>query len=111
MLGPLHIEQNFLKVIGDWLEGSGWTKIYDYSSVSTSGRVDSFLTVTGVSGIKRSRYAHQLTLSVLVTLAREGFELQLEYSDYSQWQENLERKSTKANYLFKVIKLEKVLLV
>ena len=23
MLGPLYIEQNFIKAIGDWLEGSG----------------------------------------------------------------------------------------
>ena len=27
MLEPPHIEQNFIRTISDWLEGSGWTKI------------------------------------------------------------------------------------
>ena len=63
LVGPLPIEQNFIKVTGDWLEGSGWTKIYDYSTIGTPGRTDSFLTCSGISGIKRSRYADQVTSS------------------------------------------------
>ena len=27
MLEPPHIDQNFIRTISDWLEGSGWTKI------------------------------------------------------------------------------------
>ena len=60
MLGPLHIEQNFIKAIGDWLGGSGWTKIYECSSNTSTGKADSFLSCAGVAGIKRSRYAHQV---------------------------------------------------
>ena len=29
ILGPLHIEQVFIKAIGDWLENSRWTDVYD----------------------------------------------------------------------------------
>ena len=58
MLGPLHIEQNFIKAIGDWLEGSGWTKIYEYLWNTSTRKADSFLSCAGDAGIKRSRYAH-----------------------------------------------------
>ena len=44
MLGPLHIEQNFMKAIGNWLEGSGWTKIYEYSTTTIDGKADGLLT-------------------------------------------------------------------
>ena len=40
LLGPLHIEQNFLEAIGKRLQGSGWVKIYEYSTIATSGKAD-----------------------------------------------------------------------
>ena len=43
MLGPLHIEMMHLCVIGDWLDGSGLTNIYERSWISTPARIDSFL--------------------------------------------------------------------
>ena len=61
MLGPLHIEKNFMDAIGDWMEGSGWCKIYNYSGKTTSRRIESFLTCSGVVGIKRARYTHNPT--------------------------------------------------
>ena len=33
MLGPLHIKQIFIKVIGDWLENGDWTDVYDYANI------------------------------------------------------------------------------
>lgn len=39
----LHIEMAFLKVIGDWLEGSGWTVILADANVATPGTAVSFL--------------------------------------------------------------------
>ena len=76
MLGPLHIEQNFIKAIGDWLEGSEWTKIYEYSSNNSPGKGNSFLSCEGVAGIKRSQYAHQVSLAALVILGNEAFQAQ-----------------------------------
>ena len=64
MMGPLHIEMVFLAVIGNWLIGSGWCEFYAKSGVNTYGKNESFLTV---SNVKRSRYAHQVTLATLVT--------------------------------------------
>ena len=43
MMGPLHIEMNFLGAIGDWLEGSGWTDLLVKSSITTTGRTESVL--------------------------------------------------------------------
>ena len=97
LLGPLHIEQNFILLIRDLLEGSGWTKIYEYSTTITSGRAEG----SGVSGIKRSRYAHQVTLSALTTLASDDFHTQSEYSDYKDWRQSLQRK-----YWFSFMELE-----
>ena len=69
-MGPLHIEKNFMDAIGNWLEGSGWTELYVHSKITTPGKPDTFFTCSGKSGIKRSRYVHQVTLSALITLAK-----------------------------------------
>ena len=50
LLGPLHIEKNFLEAIGKWLEDSGWKKIYEYSTIATSGKADALRKCAG-SGI------------------------------------------------------------
>ena len=60
MMGPFHIEMTFMAAIGDWLERSGWTEIYEVSKVSTSGRIDSFI---NGKEVKRMRNSHAGTLS------------------------------------------------
>ena len=107
MLGPLYTEQNFIKEIGDWLEGSGWTKIYKYSSNSTPGKADSFLSCAGVPGIKKSRCAHQVSLAAFATLANEAF--QPEFRNYKDWKEDFNGRSATATYWFTVIELEMLL--
>ena len=62
-MGDLHTEMAFLSANGDLLEGSGWTEVYGKSNISTQGRVDSFLKG---SKVKRTRYAYQLSLKVLL---------------------------------------------
>ena len=63
MLGPLHIEQVFIKAIGDWIENSGQAELYGYLNINSNRRVHSFSICSGDAGIKGSRYAHQLTLA------------------------------------------------
>ena len=71
-MGDLHTEMAFLSAIGDWFEGNRWTEIYEMSDIrtGTEGRVESFLTGKKV---KRTRYAYQVTLKVLLEFSREGF--------------------------------------
>ena len=53
------------------MEGSGWTDVYGNSQISTPGRVDSFLRR---SEVKRTIYAYQITLKVLLQLSKEAFD-------------------------------------
>lgn len=58
MMGGLHIEMATLKVIGQWLKGSGWTEALVEANVTTEGRANSMIQATHVS---RTRYAHEVT--------------------------------------------------
>ena len=72
-MGDLHTEMVFLSAIGDWVEGSGWTEIYEMSDIrtGTEGRVESFF---DRKKVRRTRYAYQVTLKVLLEFSREGFD-------------------------------------
>ena len=105
-IGPLHIEMAFLNAINDWLEGSSWMTIIERASMTTVGRIDSFLSG---SKIKRSSYAHQVPLTTLIKLARQAFEVQSKYLDYSDSKRDSCSQSATANYWFTVIGLEVLL--
>ena len=62
IMGGLHIKMNVRKLLGDLLNGSGWTSILVQSEVTSTGRADAILKG---SHIKRSRYAHQVTVAAL----------------------------------------------
>ena len=100
-MGDLHIEMAFMSVIGDWLEGSGWTDVYSLSGISTPGRIDSFLKS---SHVKRTRYAHQVTLSVLLQLHRSALQCS-EQSTYEEWKAKRMDDSVTALYWFTVTDL------
>ena len=85
--------------------------MYDYANINSNGRADSFLTCSGDAGIKRSRYAYQLTLTSLTTLANESFKSQTVYTDFKAWKADLEKKSTTSKYWFLVIELEMLLFI
>lgn len=59
MMGGLHIETNLLKLIGDWLHGSGWITLLVQANVTTSGKAESTLSSSHVT---RTRYTHQITV-------------------------------------------------
>ena len=71
MLGPLHTEMASLKVIGDLLEGSGWTNALAQADVATPGTADSFL---HGSHVTKTRRAHQVTMATLHILRRRAYE-------------------------------------
>ena len=70
MFGGLHIEQAFLKTLGSLLEDSGWTAALVDADVATAGTADSFIKV---ANIKRTRKAHQVTVSALYALLRSAY--------------------------------------
>lgn len=46
MMGPLHIEMSFLRVIGQFLEGSGWVALVTNSNILTEGSAEAILKVS-----------------------------------------------------------------
>ena len=75
MMGGLHIEMATLSVIGDWVDGSGWTGLLERADINTPGRIES--TLSG-GDVKRSRYVHQVSLAALhivLTQTKQSFHL------------------------------------
>ena len=105
MMGPLHIEMVVLSALGDWLEGSGWTKVFEKAGISTTGRVESFLTGKKV---KRTRYAHLLSLTALSQLMYTAFK-ESNMSDFGHWKKKLIEDNINANFWSQVIQLESLL--
>lgn len=70
MFGGLHIEMAFLKVIGGWLEGSGWTTALADANVATPGTAESFIKAASVT---RSRRAHQVPACSLFILLQKAY--------------------------------------
>ena len=70
VLGGLHIEMAGLKVIGDWLEDSGWVEALVQAKVASAGTADSFLKASHVT---RTRHAHQVTASTLHIFLKNAY--------------------------------------
>jgi len=70
MMGGLHIEMAALRMLGHWLDGSGWTYCLVQSGISTAGVADSFLRA---ADIKRSRYAHSVTAAALYECLQRSY--------------------------------------
>ena len=67
MLGGLHIEMSLLRLIRDWLDGSGWAEAITAANVTTEGRVDALLKG---SHITRGQWAHQVSAAALYALQK-----------------------------------------
>ncbi len=59
-----------LKVLGDWLEDSGWTDSLCQAKIASPGTADSFLKATHVT---KTRHAHQVTAASLYSLMQQGY--------------------------------------
>ena len=86
MMGGLHIEMNLLKLLGDWLRGSGWVASLIQADITTSGRAESMLSGSHVT---RTRYAHQVTAGSLKILQERAYQQYLEREEndlrYEEW--------------------------
>lgn len=69
-IGSLHIEQAFLKMIGCWLEGSGFDRLIVDANIASAGTAESFYSV---SHITKTRNAHQITNCTLNILLQKAF--------------------------------------
>ena len=74
-MGGLHIEMNLLKLLGDWLRGSGWITALIQADITTAGRAEAMLSGSHVT---RTQYLHQVTAGSLKILQ----ELKIAYQQY-----------------------------
>ena len=72
VLGGLHIEMAAWKVVGNWLENSGWVEALIQGNVFSAGVADSLIKVSHVA---RTKQAHQITASTLALLLDEAYEI------------------------------------
>ena len=70
LFGGLHIEMAAFKIIGDWLDGSGWTTAICSTGIATDGVADSLVKVTHLT---RTRHAHQVTAAALFILQHHAW--------------------------------------
>ena len=106
LMGPLHIKMALINAVGYWIQGSGWVEAFAQVNITTAGRIDSFL---NGSKVKRTRYAHQLSLAVLTKLSHNGFDDQSEFNNYMDWRNHLMEENANATYWFQLIQLAKLL--
>ncbi|KAG7171268.1 hypothetical protein Hamer_G013720 [Homarus americanus] len=71
MFEGLHIEMAALKMLGDWLEGSGWVEALVQAEIAIPGSTDSFLRAAHVSRTKR---AHKITAAALYILQKRAYD-------------------------------------
>ena len=70
VMGGLHIEMASLKMVGHWLNNSGWDSALVQADVTTRGRADAILKAAHIT---RSRYAHQVSACALYILQRRAY--------------------------------------
>ena len=110
MLGGLHIEMASFKMLGKWLNCSGWAEALCNAAVATQGVADSFL---AASHLTRTRRAHQVTAASLYVLMSKGYEEYLAKVDgseqpksFQEWKEEMQRKCPQFLYLAGVLDLQ-----
>ncbi|XP_048588880.1 uncharacterized protein LOC125572422 [Nematostella vectensis] len=91
MMGGLHIEMALWSVVGDLLDGSGWTAALTESNVASSGEADSFLRVTHLT---RTRHAHQVTVLALQKLKSEAFSHSGDQLTTAEWEQTMKSSPT-----------------
>jgi hypothetical protein len=70
MMGGLHIEMATLKMLGHWLNNSGWASALVQADITTSGKAEAMLKGSHVT---RSCYAHQVSACALYILLRNAY--------------------------------------
>ena len=115
--GGLHIEMAAWKLIGSWLEDSGWAACLVQAQIASQGTADSF---HKASHVGRTRHAHQVNASSLAILLHQAYEQQYlvhQANDEGEplLEEEWQKQQCEASPLFKywhqILQLELLILV
>ena len=109
MMGGLHIEMAALRMLGHWLDGSGWVQCLVNAGVATAGIADSFIQA---SHVKRTRYAHIVTAASLYISLQHCYSKYCEghseenRASFEQWRLDRCKTSTLFNYWNTVLDMQ-----
>ena len=88
MFGGLHIEMAAFKVLGEWLEASGWTHALTQADIASSGTADSILKASHVTKTRRAHQIAACSLYILLQAAYSQYKLEYPESgilDFESW--------------------------
>ena len=108
MLGGLHTEMAVLRLLGDWLEGSGWVESLAKAEVAADGTANSFLKA---SHVVKTRRAHQITLCTLSILLWEAHSSSDGPENIDEWMNIRRKESPHFDFWLTVMELEKLVLL
>ena len=103
IFGGLHIEMSLWRTLGEFLEGSGWTSALCEANIAITGTPDSFL--------KAAHQVSALALNKLLLCAWEDFQESSSETSFSEWKDNLFRKSPTFRNWNIILELEILVLI
>ena len=111
LMGGLHTEMTGYKVLGHWLEGSGWVEVLQEAEVATPGIAESFIKASHVT---RTRHAHHITACALYILLKKAYDAYVANNSdsaqgFSSWIEH--RKAESPQFMYWCTNLELELLL
>ena len=111
MMGGLHIEDKGQLMLRKFIRGSGWEWAMTTAEVFTAGRAASAL---DDHHIKRTRYAHQISLVSLSLLKQEAYtvyceEIQGPPEPFELWSKKRADDADMLKYWSQIIKLELIM--
>lgn len=112
IMGGLHIEMTMLKLLGDFLEGSGWMEAIVKAEIAHSGTAESFIKGSHVG---KTRHAHQITSCALQALLSRAFNAHKETSSdgeitFNEWNSKRIESHPQHRFWWTVLQLQLLLL-
>jgi len=113
LLGGLHTEMAALRMVGHFLNGSGWTQCLIQAGVATVGVAESFISA---SHVKRTRYAHTVTAAALYVTLHRSYEHYCHDNagdaviSFGKWRADLEKSSAQFHFWSLALELELLVL-
>ena len=108
MFGAFHIEQAWLRLLGKWMQGCGWTDVMVECGIATAGVAESLLSVSHVT---RARHAHEVTAAALHMLLMSAYNTANSADSFDAWCHLRCTENVQFHYWFICFKLQMILLV
>ena len=109
----MHVEMTAFRLLGNWLDSSGWTTAIINSGVAAGGTTDSLL---AVSHLGKTKYAHKVTAAALFVLMDRAYQEHVsstpvdEVKEISTWCEDQMAKHPQFKYWSMVLNIELLVL-